>query len=79
MSPRSTWTGRHDAGRLDFVYFPSRDAAESLRARGVEVGEPFEFPFGEGDEPDAPGPQRIAIYELTRADRGASLRGRRDF
>jgi hypothetical protein len=126
-------------GRLDFVYFPSRDAAadlahwtehlgaepvfaverfetrvacaepgegpavlfaehlegdrpillyrvddlagatETFRARGVEVGETFEFPFGEGAELTSPGPQRVAVYERTRADRGASLRGRRDF
>ena len=54
-------------------------AALQLRDRGVEVGESFEFPFGEGAEIANPGPQRIAIYERTRADRGASLGGRRDF
>jgi hypothetical protein len=50
-----------------------------LRARGVEVGETFEFPFGEGAEVVNPGPQRVAIYERNRAERGDSLRGRRDF
>jgi hypothetical protein len=54
-------------------------AAGTLRARGVDVGERFEFPFGEGVELANPGPQRIAVYERSRADRGASLRGRRDF
>jgi hypothetical protein len=54
-------------------------ATADLRARGVEVGEPFEFPYGEGAEVVNPGPQRTAIYARTRADRGASLRGRRDF
>jgi hypothetical protein len=54
-------------------------ATEQLRSRGVEVGEPFEFPFGEGAELTNPGPQRVAVYERSRADRGDSLRGRRDF
>lgn len=54
-------------------------ATAELQARGVETGEPFEFPFGEGVEVVNPGPQRAAIYARTRPDRGASLRGRRDF
>ena len=54
-------------------------ATVELRARGVEVGDTFEFPFGEGAELTNPGPQRAAIYERNRADRGDSLRGRRDF
>jgi hypothetical protein len=54
-------------------------AVAGLRARGVEVGERFEFPFGEGAELVNPGPQRTAVYERSRPDRGASLRGRRDF
>jgi hypothetical protein len=52
---------------------------EQLRERGVEVGETFEFPYGEGAELTNPGPQRVAVYQRTRADRGDSLRGRRDF
>jgi hypothetical protein len=54
-------------------------ATAALQARGVEVGEIFEFPFGEGAELTNPGPQRVAVYERNRADRGASLRGRHDF
>src|SRR3954453_2402342 len=54
-------------------------AIGDLVARGVEVGEPFEFPYGEGVELVNPGPQRTAVYARTRPDRGASLRGRRDF
>jgi hypothetical protein len=50
-----------------------------LRSRGVGVGDLFEFPFGDGAEVELPGPQRLAVYERTRPDRGASLRGRRDF
>jgi hypothetical protein len=54
-------------------------AIAELRSRGAEVGEQFEFPFGDGAEVVNPGPQRTAIYERTRPERGASLRGRRDF
>jgi hypothetical protein len=54
-------------------------ATEQLRERGVEIGETFEFPYGEGAELTNPGPQRVAVYQRTRADRGDSLRGRRDF
>lgn len=43
------------------------------------AAEPFEFPFGDGLLLKSPAPQRIAVYERTRADRGASLTGRRDF
>lgn len=54
-------------------------AVEELRAHAVEVGERFEFPYGEGAELRNPGPQRVAVYERSRPDRGDSLRGRRDF
>lgn len=54
-------------------------AAADLRRRGVHVSERFEFPYGNGVELDNPGPQRVAIYERTRAERGDSLIGRRDF
>jgi hypothetical protein len=54
-------------------------ATDILRSRGVEVGTPFEFPYGEGAEITNPGPQRLAIYERGRTERGDSLRGRRDF
>ncbi len=54
-------------------------AIAELEARGVAVGERFEIPFGEGVEVVNPGPQRIAIYERTRPERGAGLAGRRDF
>jgi len=54
-------------------------AVGQLRGRGVEIGGTFEFPYGEGAELSNPGPQRVAIYERTRGDRGDSLRGRRDF
>jgi hypothetical protein len=56
------------------------DAAKAeLEGSGASVGERFEFPYGFGVEISSPGPQRLAIYERTRAERGDSLVGRRDF
>ncbi len=55
------------------------DAVTGLTARGLAVSEPFEFPYGDAVEVLSPGPQRVAIYERSRPDRGDSLRGRRDF
>lgn len=52
---------------------------ERLRSRGVEVAARFGIPHGPGAELVNPGPQRIAVYELTRPERAASLAGRRDF
>jgi hypothetical protein len=54
-------------------------AVAAYRADGVEASEIFEFPFGHGVEITNPGPQRVAIYQRDRPDRGDSLRGRRDF
>jgi hypothetical protein len=50
-----------------------------LAERGVEVAMRFEIPHGPGAEIANPGPQRIAVYELTRPERAASIAGRRDF
>ena len=54
-------------------------ATTELTERGATVGERFEFPYGFGAEVLSPGPQRLAVYERSRADRGDSLAGRRDF
>jgi hypothetical protein len=50
-----------------------------LHERGVEVLARFGIPHGPGAEITNPGPQRIALYELTRPERAAGLAGRRDF
>jgi hypothetical protein len=54
-------------------------AIDELCGRGAGIGERFEIPFGPGVELELPGPQRIALYELTRPERGAQITGRRDF
>jgi hypothetical protein len=50
-----------------------------LRDRGVDLGVKFEIPHGPGAEITNPGPQRLALYELTRPEAGERLAGRRDF
>ncbi len=52
---------------------------EELIARGAEVGVRFGIPHGPGVELVMNGPQRIALYELTRPEAPARLAGRRDF
>ena len=54
-------------------------AIADLESRAVELGGRFEMPFGHGIEVQLPGPQRLAIYEATRQERGEGLTGRRDF
>jgi hypothetical protein len=51
----------------------------TLADRGVAVSDRFEFPYGEAVELMSPGPQRVAIYQRTRPERGDSIRGRRDY
>jgi hypothetical protein len=54
-------------------------AIAELRELDVEVAVRFEIPHGPGAELTNPGPQRVALYQLTRPEAGASLKGRRDF
>jgi hypothetical protein len=55
------------------------ETVAELRQRGVDVSGQFEIPHGPVVELSNPGPQRVALYELTRPDRVAQLAGRRDF
>lgn len=50
-----------------------------LRERGVDVAARFGIPHGPGAELVMPGPQRLALYELTRLEAPERLAGRRDF
>lgn len=49
-----------------------------LQQRGVRVAARFGIPHGPGAELVTPGPQRIAVYELTRPGADQRLDGRRD-
>ncbi len=55
------------------------EALAELGARGIEVVRRFEMPHGPGAELSCPGPQRVAVYELTRREARERLTGRRDF
>ncbi len=55
------------------------DAAAELRRRGLDPGPELGIPYGPIHSFTLPGGHRIAIYELTRPERAASLEGRRDF
>jgi hypothetical protein len=72
----------HLHGDQAILIFRVRDlevAAHQIEERGGRIGSRFEMPYGVGVQLDAPGPQRLAIYEATHAERGRSLAGRRDF
>ena len=54
-------------------------AVAELRDREVKLGLRFEIPHGPGAELVNPGPQRIALYQLTRPEADQRLAGRCDF
>jgi hypothetical protein len=56
-----------------------QDATRELEAAGATVSGEFGIPPGEIREVEAPGGQRLAIYEETRPDRIAAMTGRRDW
>jgi hypothetical protein len=49
---------------------------DELERRGVEIAGRFEIPPGPAVELISPGPQRPALYELTRPETLARLAGR---
>jgi hypothetical protein len=55
------------------------DAMRELDSRGWERGRTLEIPQGPVFSFEAPGGQRIALYELTRPGVADSFEGRRDF
>jgi hypothetical protein len=59
-------------GDLERALAELQDKEVALRAR-------FEIPHGPAVELVNPGPQRLALYQLMRADAPERLRGRRDF
>ena len=54
-------------------------AIAKLEGQGVEVSARFEIPHGPCVELVSPGPQRLALYELTRHTASERLANRRDF
>jgi hypothetical protein len=54
-------------------------AVAAVEERGYEAGERFGMPYGPGCMLEAPGGQRLALYELTRPEADERLAGRRDF
>jgi hypothetical protein len=54
-------------------------AVAELEQRGIAVALRFEIPHGPGVELINPGPQRVALYQLTRPGQSQRLAGRRDF
>jgi hypothetical protein len=54
-------------------------ALAELQDRGVEAAARFDIPPGPSAELVVPGPQRLALYELTRPETSERLEGRRDF
>jgi hypothetical protein len=79
--PSLLLAGHLEGERAILVYrVPDLDrAVAELNERAVDVAARFEIPHGPGIELVNPGPQRIALYELTRPDADHRLRGRHDF
>lgn len=72
----------HLEGDQPVLVFRVQDLEQSiaeLEARGVQVAVRFGIPHGPGAELVTPGPQRIALYQLTRPQANERLAGRRDF
>ena len=55
------------------------EAVAELSGRGVGVAARFGIPHGPGAELQIDGPQRVALYQLTRPEASQRLAGRRDF
>jgi hypothetical protein len=72
----------HLEGEQPVLVFRVADLEQSVAAletQGVTVLARFGIPHGPGVELQTPGPQRIALYQLTRPGAPDRLAGRRDF
>ena len=81
-SPPALLLAGHLDGERPILVFRVADlerAVAAVEGRGFEAGERFGIPHGPGCLLDAPGGQRLAIYELTRPATAERLAGRRDF
>ena len=79
--PRLLLAGHLEGDQPVLVYRVAdlEQAIAELRANGARIGAQFEIPHGPGVEIPNPGPQRLALYVLTRPEAEARLAGRRDF
>jgi hypothetical protein len=80
--PPAVLLAGHLEGEQPVLVYRVKDLEQAvleLAERDVEVGARFEIPHGPGVELIDPGPQRIALYELTRPTAPERLSGRRDF
>jgi hypothetical protein len=78
-SPPALLLAGHLEGDQPVLVFRVDDLEETLEELAVEVAARFGIPHGPGAELALPGPQRIALYELTRPEASTRLQGRRDF
>jgi hypothetical protein len=80
--PPALLLAQHLQGEAPILVYRVRDleaVVSDLRLRRVELAQRFEIPHGPGAELDLPGPQRLAVYQLTRPERVKAIEGRRDF
>jgi hypothetical protein len=80
--PPSLLLAGHLEGEQPVLVHRVADLAEAvaeLEDRSVKIHARFEIPHGPAVELVCPGPQRLALYELTRPDAPERLAKRRDF
>lgn len=78
----ATLLAEHLAGDRPVLVYRVADldqAVAALAQRDVAVAARFEIPHGPGIELACPGPQRVALYEITRPAAAERLAGRRDY
>lgn len=81
-SPPAVLLAEHLEGDQPVLVFRVSDleqAVSELEQRGVQIAARFGIPHGPALELEMTGPQRIALYELTRPEASDRLAGRRDF
>lgn len=81
-SPPAVLLAGHLEGEEPVLVYRVADLEQAigeLEERGVEIRARFGIPHGPGAELVMPGPQRVALYQLTRPEAAERLAGRRDF
>jgi hypothetical protein len=81
-SPPPILLAGHLEGEAPVLVFRVHDleqTVDELAERGIRIGARFGIPHGPGVELESDGPQRVALYQLTRPEAPTRLAGRRDF